>query len=248
VILGVGGDTPARVSKRRGRTASPAIMTVLRQQDRPNRCHARVPQCCSSRPPLTSLRCRSASWHRSRTMCSGRWPRSPIPGDGAGAGAGAGATRLHVGAGDRGVRRGLAGAISNVRSRRWAQDPPPSVRTRSGVRRRPPCEATIRRVLQLGDSNQLDRAVSAWARPRHQPIAAGSVGVPAHRGRGRRERSPRPPTSPTPKTSSRSGPCTGPAVMATLRNLAISLHRLAGAASIASAAAPPRGIPPEPSS
>lgn len=51
----------------------------------------------------------------------------------------------------------LAGARSYLAIAEWAQDLTPSVRTRLALGRRPPCESTIRRVLQSVDAAELDQ-------------------------------------------------------------------------------------------
>lgn len=75
--------------------------------------------------------------------------------------------------GRRGVRHGfisilalcacavLAGARSFVAIAEWAMDLTPLVRAQLGIGRVPPCESTIRRVLQPVDPDVLDQAV--WA-------------------------------------------------------------------------------------
>lgn len=76
----------------------------------------------------------------------------------------------------------LAGARSYIAIAEWARDLPWAVRTRLGLGRRPPCESTIRRVLQTVDADQLDRVVSTWLaaratspRPAVQPAAPRRV-------------------------------------------------------------------------
>ncbi len=56
----------------------------------------------------------------------------------------------------------LAGARSYVGIAEWAADLTPTVRSRLGLGRRPPCESTIRRVLQGVDAATLDEVVSTW--------------------------------------------------------------------------------------
>ncbi len=56
----------------------------------------------------------------------------------------------------------LAGARSYITIAEWARDLTPTVRVRLGLGRRPPCESTIRRVLQAVDADELDRVVSTW--------------------------------------------------------------------------------------
>jgi predicted transposase YbfD/YdcC len=63
----------------------------------------------------------------------------------------------------------LAGARSYIAISEWARDLPPTVRARLGLGRRPPCESTIRRVLQGVDAAQLDRVVSTWLAARSTP-------------------------------------------------------------------------------
>jgi len=55
-----------------------------------------------------------------------------------------------------------AGARSYTAIAEWAHDLTPQARARLALGGRTPCEATIRRVLQRMDPEQLDRAVSAW--------------------------------------------------------------------------------------
>jgi predicted transposase YbfD/YdcC len=74
----------------------------------------------------------------------------------------------------RGVRHGfisilalcacavLAGARSFVAIAEWAMDLTPLLRVKLGIGRVPPCESTIRRVLQRVDPDVLDQAVSGW--------------------------------------------------------------------------------------
>jgi predicted transposase YbfD/YdcC len=61
-----------------------------------------------------------------------------------------------------GVCAVLAGAQTFTAISEWAADLTPTVRARLNVGRRPPCESTIRRVLQRVDPDTLDRVVSAW--------------------------------------------------------------------------------------
>ncbi len=56
----------------------------------------------------------------------------------------------------------LAGARSYITIAEWARDLTPTVRARLGLGRRPPCESTIRRVLQAVDAAELDGVVSTW--------------------------------------------------------------------------------------
>lgn len=63
----------------------------------------------------------------------------------------------------------LAGARSYIAIAEWARDLTPSVRARLGLGRRPPCEATIRRVLQAVDAAELDQVVSTWLAARCPP-------------------------------------------------------------------------------
>jgi len=56
----------------------------------------------------------------------------------------------------------LAGARSFVAIAEWAMDLTPLLRAKLGIGRVPPCESTIRRVLQRVDPDVLDEAVSAW--------------------------------------------------------------------------------------
>ena len=56
----------------------------------------------------------------------------------------------------------LSGARSYTAIAEWAQDLTPTVRLRLGLRRRSPCESTIRRVLLRLDAEALDRAVCSW--------------------------------------------------------------------------------------
>jgi predicted transposase YbfD/YdcC len=73
-----------------------------------------------------------------------------------------------------GVCAVLAGAKTFTAISEWAADLTPIVRARLNVARRPPCESTIRRVLQRVDPDALDRVLSAWLaarRPGQQPGA-----------------------------------------------------------------------------
>ncbi|MDQ1537892.1 MAG: hypothetical protein QOE58_2285 [Actinomycetota bacterium] len=56
----------------------------------------------------------------------------------------------------------LAGARSFVAIAEWALDLSQLLRAKLGIGRVPPCESTIRRVLQRVDPDVLDEAVSAW--------------------------------------------------------------------------------------
>jgi hypothetical protein len=56
----------------------------------------------------------------------------------------------------------LAGARSYIAIAEWARDLTPTVRGRLGLGRRPPCESTLRRVLQTVDAAESDHVVSAW--------------------------------------------------------------------------------------
>jgi predicted transposase YbfD/YdcC len=56
----------------------------------------------------------------------------------------------------------LAGAKTFTAISEWAADLTPIVRARLNMARRPPCESTIRRVLQRVDPDTLDRVLSAW--------------------------------------------------------------------------------------
>ncbi|HEY8653838.1 MAG TPA: ISAs1 family transposase [Dermatophilaceae bacterium] len=66
----------------------------------------------------------------------------------------------------------LAGARSFVAIAEWAMDLTPLLRAKLGIGRVPPCESTIRRVLQRMDPDVLDEAVSAWL-ARCSPVRAG---------------------------------------------------------------------------
>jgi predicted transposase YbfD/YdcC len=68
----------------------------------------------------------------------------------------------------------LAGARSYIGIAEWARDLTPTVRARLGLGRRPPSEATIRRVLQGVDAAELDRVVSTWLAARSAPNSAVS--------------------------------------------------------------------------
>jgi len=56
----------------------------------------------------------------------------------------------------------LSGARSFIAIAEWAMDLTPLLRAKLGIGRVPPCESTIRRVLQRVDPDVLDEAVSAW--------------------------------------------------------------------------------------
>jgi predicted transposase YbfD/YdcC len=69
----------------------------------------------------------------------------------------------------------LAGARSLAAIGEWASDAPCQVLAALGVRRnpltgawRPPCEATVRRVLARIDAEALDRAIGAWLADQQQ--------------------------------------------------------------------------------
>lgn len=61
-----------------------------------------------------------------------------------------------------GVCAVLAGARTFTAIAEWARDLTTTVRERLGLRRRPPSESTIRRVLQRVDPEALDQALSGW--------------------------------------------------------------------------------------
>lgn len=65
----------------------------------------------------------------------------------------------------------LAGARSYIAIAEWARDLTPTVQARLGLGRRPPCESTIRRVLQAVDAAELDQVVSSWLAVRAAPNA-----------------------------------------------------------------------------
>jgi predicted transposase YbfD/YdcC len=67
----------------------------------------------------------------------------------------------------------LAGARSYIAIAEWARELTPTVRTRLGLGRRPPCEATIRRVLQGIDAAELDQVLSRWLATRAVTNAPG---------------------------------------------------------------------------
>jgi hypothetical protein len=78
----------------------------------------------------------------------------------------------------------LAGARSYITIAEWARDLTPTVRNRLGLGRRPPCEATIRRVLQAVDAAELDGVVSTWLAARASRTSSPSsptVGSPQPR-------------------------------------------------------------------
>jgi hypothetical protein len=74
----------------------------------------------------------------------------------------------------------LAGARSYIAIAEWARDLTPSVRGRLGLGRRPPCESTIRRVLQSIDAAELDQVLSSWLAARASPSSstAGAAAPP----------------------------------------------------------------------
>ena len=57
--------------------------------------------------------------------------------------------------------------------RRVGPDLTPTVRARLGMGRRPPCESTIRRVLQTVDAAEVDQVAATWL------AAVTAVGAPA---------------------------------------------------------------------
>lgn len=77
----------------------------------------------------------------------------------------------------------LAGARSYVAVAEWAHDLPIGVRVRLGLslRRRPPSESTIRRVLQKLDPEALDRIVSAWLADRAAAARSAPPSPPSSR-------------------------------------------------------------------
>lgn len=75
----------------------------------------------------------------------------------------------------------LAGARSYLAIAEWAQDLTPSVRTRLALGRRPPCESTIRRVLQSVDAAELDQVISTWLAARPAPICPAAQLAAARR-------------------------------------------------------------------
>ena len=56
----------------------------------------------------------------------------------------------------------LAGARSFIAIAEWAVDLTVLLRAKLGIGRVPPCESTIRRILQRVDPDVLDQGVSAW--------------------------------------------------------------------------------------
>lgn len=129
----------------------------------------------------------------------------------------------------------LAGARSYTAIAEWAHDLPATARMRLGIATRgAPSESAIRRLLQAVDAEVLDRTVSGWlgtrasaAGPVPQPgsdQARRLIAIDGKTARGARVRG-----------SGESATGTGPAAMATLRNLAVSIHRLTGATNIAAA-------------
>ena len=109
----------------------------------------------------------------------------------------------------RGVRHGftavlaigacavLTGARTFTAIAEWAQDLPVGVRTRLGLGRRVPSEATIRRVLQAVDAEAFDAAVSAWLSARCQESAAPgpdrrAIAIDGKSARGARDADGRP--------------------------------------------------------
>jgi DDE_Tnp_1-associated len=118
----------------------------------------------------------------------------------------------------------LAGARSYAAIAEWAADAPPRLRTRLGLPGTVPDLATIWRVLTAVDPAALDAAAGVWQ-------LAGWI-----RGHWTIENKlhwVRDVTFGEDASAARTG--TGPHVMATLRNLVISILRLAGHASIARA-------------
>jgi hypothetical protein len=67
----------------------------------------------------------------------------------------------------------VAGAKTFTAISEWAADLTPSVWARLKMARRPPCESTIRHVLQRVDPDSLDRVLSAWLR--HQDLATTAL-------------------------------------------------------------------------
>jgi len=81
----------------------------------------------------------------------------------------------------------LAGARSYVTISEWAKDLPTEVRFRLGLGRVPPCESTIRRVLQAVDPDALDGAVSSWLAARAGPgVGRRVIAVDGKSARGAR--------------------------------------------------------------
>jgi len=75
----------------------------------------------------------------------------------------------------------LAGARSYIAIAEWARDLTPSVRGRLGLGHRPPCESTIRRVLQTVDAAELDQVVSRWLAARASPRSSTAGGTAPRR-------------------------------------------------------------------
>jgi len=69
----------------------------------------------------------------------------------------------------------LAGAKSFIAIDEWALDLIPLLRAKLGIGRVPPCESTIRRVLQRVDPDVLNEAVSAWLAACFPARTGGSV-------------------------------------------------------------------------
>lgn len=69
----------------------------------------------------------------------------------------------------------LAGARTYVAIAEWGQDLTVTARVRLGLRRHPPSESTIRRVLQRMDAEALDQVVCAWLTVGAQPATAPAI-------------------------------------------------------------------------
>lgn len=74
----------------------------------------------------------------------------------------------------------LAGARSFTAIAEWAHDLTPAVRASLGIGRVPPCESTIRRVLQAVDPDVLDEKISTWLLAQIPAPQAAQATVPGH--------------------------------------------------------------------
>jgi hypothetical protein len=134
----------------------------------------------------------------------------------------------------------LAGARSFTAIAEWATDADEETLARLGVTGKVPAESTIRRVLQRLDVDAFDKLAGAWAAQRTAPVAGRrrvvAVDGKTLRGSGRGgQDAPHLLAALDHAHGAVLGHRGRARIRASLRNLVITILRLAGAASIAAA-------------
>ncbi len=133
----------------------------------------------------------------------------------------------------------LAGARSFAAIAEWAADADEQTLARLGMRRAVPSESTFRRTLQRLDADAFDDLAGQWAAERTAPGLGGrrviAVDGKTLRGSGPGQDNSRHLFAASDEDRSQVRTASGPRTMASLRNLVITILRLAGAASIAAA-------------